>query len=259
MRKKRYFIFTIFLWLFISFPVLATDITLVWKANPELFIRGYKLYYDIDSGPPYDGTTLMGGAQENNSPVVIWLNGKKPLNKPDDLELLDNDNPEITVTGFDLSVQWFFVVNAFDMLKEGGYSNEVATESPDPTMIWITELPGDIDIPMTKSFEIIEPGNYTVWGYVIAPDGGSNSFLLSMDGSTDQIWDLPHTTTWVWDQVNAREGTDPTVFNLDIGSHVLNIKVREIGSRLNKILITNSTHDPKIQPPVSVYIIRMSN
>lgn len=335
MRKKRYYIITALLWLFISFPSLATDITFTWNANPVSDnVAGYKMYYDIDAGPPYDGTESMGGADEGDTPIFIWLNGTKPLDKPNDLELLDNANPEITVTKFDLTKQWYFVVTAFDIEEhESGYSNEVVTdlfegiylntniigsgsvtknpdeitytenatviitaipstdwefyewngdltgnENPasivmdvgklidasfikvgsDPNMIWIATGTTDIVIPMSEEFLILEAGDYKIWGSIIAPDGSSNSFFVSIDGSADQIWDLPQPiTTWTWDEANAREGTDPSIFNLNVGTHTLNIKVRENGSRINQILITNTTYNPAAQPPGPVRNIRM--
>ena len=39
-----------------SIPVYAMDVTLQWDANTEPDLAGYKIYYDTDSGHPYEGT-----------------------------------------------------------------------------------------------------------------------------------------------------------------------------------------------------------
>ncbi len=117
----------------------AGSVTLGWTANPEVDLAGYKVYYDIDAGPPYNGSTTIGGAQEGNSPVTVWLNGKRPLNNTFDLELVDNSDPEITLTIIDTTKDWYFVVTAFDDgTAESSYSNEVCTAD------YVPETPGAV-------------------------------------------------------------------------------------------------------------------
>ena len=55
--------------LFYSTPTFALDITLQWDANGEANLAGYKIYYDTDSGSPYNGT----GALEGDSPIDMPL------------------------------------------------------------------------------------------------------------------------------------------------------------------------------------------
>ena len=127
MIQKKLILIILFFILFTG-NLYAGSVTLTWTANQETDLAGYKIYYDIDSGSPYNGTTEMGGIQQGNTPITIWLNGKRPAGNTTDLELIDNANPEITLTIIDTSKDWYFVVTAFDDYShESGYSNEVCT------------------------------------------------------------------------------------------------------------------------------------
>ncbi len=136
---------------------------------------------------------------------------------------------------------------------------------PQPDKIWLEAESGDIVVPMVAGqdtaasgggfvwsqngaggyvdylFEVTEPGDYVVWGRVIAESSGSNSFFVAMDSGTEQIWDLQQTSTWLWDLVSARGGSDPSIFYLDAGYHTFRISQRETGARVDRILITTDT------------------
>lgn len=38
----------------------GSQVTLAWDANPEFYLVGYKVYWDIDTGPPYENMTDVG-------------------------------------------------------------------------------------------------------------------------------------------------------------------------------------------------------
>ncbi len=98
---------------------------------------------------------------------------------------------------------------------------------------------GDVsDGYATYTFQVTSPGNYVVWGRVLASDGESDSFFVSMDGNADSLWDVVHSTSWTWDKVNNRNGADPVVYNLAAGTHTLIIKQREMETKLDGIVIS---------------------
>jgi PKD repeat protein len=93
---------------------------------------------------------------------------------------------------------------------------------------------------------ITTPGDYKICGRVQAPTSENNSFLVRMDDDPDRTWTIPETAKWGWDAVNhwgsgneTDPEIDPAIFTLSAGEHVLTIKHRECGTKLDRLLITN--------------------
>jgi len=53
----------------VTSPCLAMDVTLEWDANTEIDRAGYRIYYDTDAGPLYEGI----GAEEGGSPIDVKI------------------------------------------------------------------------------------------------------------------------------------------------------------------------------------------
>jgi hypothetical protein len=95
-------------------PGYALDITLAWDANTEPALAGYKIYYDMDSGQPYDGIE----AQEGSSPINVTL---------DQDEDPDPNTVQYTLHGMPDGI-YYFSVSAYNSEGfESGYSNEVGS------------------------------------------------------------------------------------------------------------------------------------
>jgi len=91
-------------------------------------------------------------------------------------------------------------------------------------------------------FSVSVPGDYTVWVHVLAPSGEANSFYLSLDRGTQCLVDVPPSGEWIWQTVgNRRAGPDDaapkTVFPLIAGEHLLRLRNRESGTRIDRIAI----------------------
>jgi hypothetical protein len=93
-------------------------------------------------------------------------------------------------------------------------------------------------------FSITEPGNYIIWARHLSPNGGHDSFFVSMDGieadyQTTDTW----STNWQWTRVNLETSTgtttDPRVFNLSAGTHSLTLRGKEAHCPLDKLIICN--------------------
>jgi len=93
----------------------AMDVTLQWNAPTQPDIAGYKIYYDVDSGPPYNGTQATEGA----SPIDITAQNTDPIqytihNIPDGY---------LVITAYD------------DMSRESDYSNEIHITGAGPGVV----------------------------------------------------------------------------------------------------------------------------
>ncbi|GAH61054.1 unnamed protein product, partial [marine sediment metagenome] len=86
---------------------------------------------------------------------------------------------------------------------------------------------------------IPDPGTYRLWARCYWPDTAANSFLESFDGGTETILgnDLSF-DSWYWVPGQS--------YTFSEGKHLLRIRDREDGSRLDKLLLTpSSAYIPK--------------
>jgi len=70
-------------------------------------------------------------------------------------------------------------------------------------------------------------------------DRDSNSFFVQIDDGIDNLWAVEPGNYWHWDKVNDRENFDPVIFPLVQGIHTIKIKLREDGTKLDQLLLTN--------------------
>ena len=91
----------------------AMDVTLGWDANTESDRAGYRIYYDTDSGPPYEGMD----AAEGDSPIDVSIG-----------EVENGDSAQYTLTGLDGDGTYYFVLTAYNTSgRESNFSVEVST------------------------------------------------------------------------------------------------------------------------------------
>ena len=123
-----------FLTLTLVFCLLTTfansaEVTLLWDSNTESDLAGYKIYYNIYSGEPYDGED----ADQGLSPITVDIN-----------ELDNSNNPEFTLTGLDEAETYFFAITAYDYEElESDLSNEVSFQGPNAS-VFSNDNSGDI-------------------------------------------------------------------------------------------------------------------
>lgn len=97
------------------------------------------------------------------------------------------------------------------------------------------------------TFSVPAAGQYVIWGRVRATNGDNDSLFVKVDGGAEDIWDMAEnkwSATWQWSAVNGRNGSNPLtipqrVFTLSAGTHTLTLRGREVGSSLDRIVITN--------------------
>jgi hypothetical protein len=83
-------------------------------------------------------------------------------------------------------------------------------------------------------------GEYILWGRVKAESGKNDSFFIEIDNGFDNFWRVKKSKRWTWDMVNYNKRTDPVKFYLTAGRHMIKVKLREEGTKLDKLLLTNA-------------------
>ena len=93
---------------------------------------------------------------------------------------------------------------------------------------------------LTYDFTLSEAGTFEMHALVSAANGGDNSFWVQIDGGDWIEWHLDVTgDTFQWQTVTDGCDQNAVSFDLGAGSHTLKIKVREDGTKLDKIVISN--------------------
>ena len=94
----------------------------------------------------------------------------------------------------------------------------------------------------TYTVTISQAGEYILWGRVRVRDKRANSFFVQLDDGPDVMWEMELSNQWYWDEVNDYYRADPVTFSLSKGEHTIKIKLREDGTKLDKLALTNNKH-----------------
>jgi hypothetical protein len=100
----------------------------------------------------------------------------------------------------------------------------------------------------------VDAGTYIIVAKTIAPDGGSDSFWLRIEGATTQIiiddsgwvkWNVLDNTDWTWGNVVSMDAGDGIVqFTMDAGNYTVEIGYREDGTLIDSFMLID---DPEFQ------------
>lgn len=97
---------------------------------------------------------------------------------------------------------------------------------------------------------------YTVWLRNLSPNSSTDSVWVSMDGATEVAFGTARgtwSTNWQWSPVSVNDGpTNAVLYPLTTGSHVLQFRGRDAGTKLDQVLLTtNRAFNPNVPvPPV---------
>ncbi|MFK7805091.1 MAG: DUF5060 domain-containing protein [Anaerolineae bacterium] len=97
---------------------------------------------------------------------------------------------------------------------------------------------GKIDRNQRADFciNVVEAGEYTILGRVLAPNSSQDSFFVTVDSApaAGHLWDVRDSGTFINDNVNNRSKQDPATFNLSAGKHIVSFYLREAGTMLDR-------------------------
>ncbi len=179
-----------------------------------------------NSGWQFDGWS--GDASGSGSPLTIVMNRNMSLRANFSRSPVGTDT-SITSSGGEISME----------AEEGilsGSMTIISHRKASGGQYASSTKPGDGFAEYT--FTVEAPGNYGIWGLVSAESKSTNSFFVSWDDGSDEIWDLPISAAWNWDRYNVRGGADPTLKYLTAGTHTLRISRREARAKIDRIVIT---------------------
>lgn len=99
------------------------------------------------------------------------------------------------------------------------------------------------------TFQVTQPGVYVVWCRVLAVNDGTDSFYVSIDGGPPLEYDTSwlngqslFSPDWEWTMVDIGQNQMNQVvrtFQLTAGSHVLEFDGREMGSKVDRLIVTS--------------------
>ncbi len=95
----------------------------------------------------------------------------------------------------------------------------------------------------TYTFEVDEPGAYRFFGRVHAPSGADNSFYVRVDGGALQTWHISVSGSWQWEPVRVI-GVGQLTAYFGAGTHTIEFRSREDGTKLDRLLVTNAWSAP---------------
>ena len=102
------------------------------------------------------------------------------------------------------------------------------------------------------TFSVANSGTYRIWGRVIAPTDGDDSFWIRVDGGTAIKWnEIELGSSWHWDIVRHDGSPSPSQLSLSAGVHTIEISYREDGTRLDVLVITDDTSFNPDSPPTT--------
>jgi hypothetical protein len=128
------------------------------------------------------------------------------------------------------------IVDPLEVAKDDTASGNKFIYSPNGTSNQY--VPGSI--MGTYTVNILQAGEYILLGRVKVIDKRDNSFFVQIDSGSDNLWEIEAGNYWHWDAVNDRDDADPVKFSLPSGVHTIKLKLREDGTKLDKMLLTNN-------------------
>jgi hypothetical protein len=237
-----------------AFAATTGSVSVAWNPNPETDVAGYKIYWG-ELSRQYTSVLDVGSSVTatlgNLTSGRTYYCAVKAYNAAQQESAFSS---EITLTYISENILPDTSSRLVLLEAESGTLTPPAAILGSGTDIYVdsTDYPTATNGSTTMSFNAGLAGNYHVWCRVKAPAASSDSFNVSMDGGTEQVFHVygvaeptePRSSSWIWKRIHVAGG-DPRDYPLTVGSHTLKFRVREQGACLDRIVLSS---DPNFTP-----------
>ncbi len=103
---------------------------------------------------------------------------------------------------------------------------------------------------LTFHLDVEKAGSYFLWARVFAPDPQTDSFYVLQNDTgarppASASWHTGNKAEWTWRCLKLNRATDPTPLELPVGTSSLHFRVREAGTKIDRLFLTS---DPQQVP-----------
>lgn len=102
---------------------------------------------------------------------------------------------------------------------------------------------------VTWALHVTQANTYYLWARVLAPDSQHDSFRVGLIGDGYQMpgkdWNLTRAPHWQWQVLRLDKSKTPTPLSLTAGICQLQLRVREVGTKIDRLFLTS---DPQEKP-----------
>jgi hypothetical protein len=241
-----------------GFAATPGSVAVAWNPNPETDVAGYKIYWGELS---HQYTNVLDVGNTPAATVGNLTSGRTYYCAVKAYNAAQQESPfssEIVLTYVSENLQPDTSSRLVLLEAESGTLTSPAAVLGSGTDVYVdsTNFATATSGSTTMSFNADLPGNYHVWCRVKAPAASSDSFMVSMDGGTEQTFHVygvaeptePRSSSWIWKRIHVAGG-DPRDYVLATGNHMLKFRVREQGTCLDRIVLSS---DPNFTPSDSL-------
>ncbi|MCF8358404.1 MAG: glycosyl hydrolase 115 family protein [Prolixibacteraceae bacterium] len=173
---------------------------------------------------PGSTTSMTNSPLTETRNYILQYGEAKEAEQVDDPNIYFEAESGIIGSNWDLHIDGFSSGAAYIMTKPG--IEKLDNASADAINI------------VTYTFKICKDDNYTLWARVFAPSPNDDSFWIKMDNGNWTMWNnIRGGNNWSWDYINQD-------YYLDTGYHTLTICMREDGTGLDKLCLSNTGTAP---------------
>lgn len=206
-------------------------------------------------------TTCANNAAEMQTQITEWkrlIGEKAPDSTDTTVKVPGQITKETNTIEYVLSPDTMVDAGTISFLAESASLKSPMVKKIDTaTGLGYIEVPDATSTVMTQtsttagtanySFKLTNGGTYKMFMLVNAPDANSDSAFIKVGALAYKEWHIRATTGFQWREVTVGTNYAATTFAISSGMTAMEIKQRDDGLKISKIIITNdTTFDPNV-------------